>query len=155
MEYREDKKSNDLFFICSLIDYVARKTKNTRKDTVNGLGIENIKKIYDLADVYHCENIDKVAEEFIEKSALKAGVFDNVAACKYSVPTYWDIGKVYKRLILGVAKNRRENSDVIGILFEVYNSWITEYIDDYNSNMYYSNPDFIFQSYLEGKVLEE
>lgn len=25
---REDKKENDLFFTCSLIDYIARKTNN-------------------------------------------------------------------------------------------------------------------------------
>jgi len=25
---REEKKSNDLFYVCSLIDYIARKTKN-------------------------------------------------------------------------------------------------------------------------------
>ena len=34
---REDKKSNDLFFTCSLIDYIARKTKNTRACVVNAL----------------------------------------------------------------------------------------------------------------------
>jgi hypothetical protein len=27
---REDKKVNDLFFTCSLIDYISRKTKNRR-----------------------------------------------------------------------------------------------------------------------------
>lgn len=28
MTGREDQKANDLFFTCSLIDYIARKTKN-------------------------------------------------------------------------------------------------------------------------------
>ena len=35
---REPQKDNDLFFTCSLIDYIARKTKNTRRDVVNALG---------------------------------------------------------------------------------------------------------------------
>lgn len=35
---RENKKDNDLFYTCSLIDYMARKTKNTRADIVNQLG---------------------------------------------------------------------------------------------------------------------
>ena len=35
---RESQKDNDLFFTCSLIDYIARKTKNTRADIVNALG---------------------------------------------------------------------------------------------------------------------
>ena len=32
---RENPKENDLFFTCSLIDYIARKTKNKRVDVVN------------------------------------------------------------------------------------------------------------------------
>ena len=31
---RESRKDNDLFFTCALIDYIARKTKNTRADVV-------------------------------------------------------------------------------------------------------------------------
>ena len=34
---REDKKDNDLFYTCSLIDYISRKTKNIRADVVNQL----------------------------------------------------------------------------------------------------------------------
>lgn len=28
---REPQKENDLFYVCSLIEYIARKTKNTKK----------------------------------------------------------------------------------------------------------------------------
>ena len=56
---RETQKDNDLFFTCSLIDYIARKTKNIRADIVNQLGKERLEKIYDLADVYHCDNIKR------------------------------------------------------------------------------------------------
>ena len=66
-EGRESKKDNDLFYTCSLIDYIARKTKNTRADVVNKLGKQRIDKIYDLADVYHCDNIDRVSDDFIEQ----------------------------------------------------------------------------------------
>ena len=38
MTGREDSKANDLFYTCSLIDYIARKTKNRRKDIVDALG---------------------------------------------------------------------------------------------------------------------
>ena len=41
---RESAKDNDLFFTCSLIDYIARKTKNTRADTVNALGKRTLRK---------------------------------------------------------------------------------------------------------------
>lgn len=59
----EPQKENDLFFVCSLIEYIARKTNNTKKYIVEKLGKEKIQKIYDLAEVYHSENIEKVSDE--------------------------------------------------------------------------------------------
>lgn len=44
-EGRESKKDNDLFYTCSLIDYIARKTKNTRIDIVNSLGNKTLKNL--------------------------------------------------------------------------------------------------------------
>ena len=146
----ETQKENDLFFTCSLIEYIARKTKNTKKKIVEQLGKNNIQKIYDLAEIYHSENIEKVADEFIEKADIKDGDYDNISGCKYNVPTYWDIGKVYKRLIIMV--NNNENM-YIDTLIEVLSSWIIAKIDNYNSSMYYENPDYIYQCYRERKVL--
>ena len=148
---RENKKDNDLFFTCSLIEYISRKTKNIRADVVNKLGKDRISKIYELADVYHCDNIDTVSDDFIEKIHLKNGTFDNVGDCEYSIPTHWDIGKVYKRLIKQVAES--ENIDVIDALIKVYSSFISAKIDDYNSSVYYENPSYIYESYRENKML--
>ena len=39
-----------------------------------------------------------------------------MAAAKYAVPSHWDIGKVYKRLILGIAREKRIG--VVDALFE-------------------------------------
>ena len=105
-EGRESRKDNDLFFTCSLIEYIARKTQNKRADVVNALGRKNVEKIYELADVYHSDNIDRVSDDFIHAAGITVGSFDNVAAAEYSVPSHWDIGKVYKRLILGIAKEK-------------------------------------------------
>lgn len=148
---REDKKENDLFYTCSLIDYIARKTTNTRKDIVNQLGKKRIEKIYDLADVYHCDNIERVSEDFIEEAKIKQGNFDNVKMCGYTIPSCWDIGKVYKRLIKQVAQE--EEKAVVDALIEVYNSFISPKIDDYNSSVYYENPSYIFECYREKKML--
>ena len=147
---REDKKANDLFFTCSLIDYIARKTRNNRRLVVEKLGKEKIVKIYDLADIYHSDNIQQVAEDFIEDADIPLGLFDNVKECSYAIPTHWDIGKVYKRLIIGVSVAK--NIGVIEALFEVYASFVSDLIDDYNSSFYYENPQFILDTYLSGKV---
>ena len=148
---REPQKDNDLFFTCSLIDYIARKTKNIRADVGNQLGKERLERIYDLADVYHCDNINQVSDDFIEEAQIKNGTFDNVGECKYAIPSHWDIGKVYKRLIKQVAEN--EKISIIDALIKVFNSFISAKIDDYNSSVYYENPSYIFESYKENKIL--
>lgn len=150
MTGRENSKDNDLFFTCSLIEYIARKTKNKRADVVNLLGKASVEKIYELADVYHSDNMDTVSDGFIEKAAITEGGFDNVASAKYAVPSHWDIGKVYKRLILGIAK---ENGiPVVDALFAAYNSFVSSKIDDYNSSFYYDAPQNILNAFLDGKI---
>lgn len=150
-EGRESQKDNDLFYTCSLIDYIARKTQNTRSYVVNQLGKKAIEKIYNLADVYHCDNIETVCDEFIENAKIENGTFDNVAECKYAIPSYWDIGKVYKRLIKQVAEN--EKLEIVDALVKVYNSFISTKIDDYNSSVYYENPGYIYECYRENRML--
>lgn len=150
MTGREDPNANDLFFTCSLIDYIARKTKNKRSAVVNALGRTSVAKIYDLADVYHSDNIDQVSEDFIEATHIPEGTFDNVADARYAVPSHWDIGKVYKRLILGIA--REQKVDIIEALFLAYNSFVSDKIDDYNSSFYYDAPQNILYTFLDGKL---
>lgn len=148
---RENKKDNDLFFTCSLIEYISRKTKNIRADVVNKLGKTRISKIYELADVYHCDNIDSVSDYFIDDANIHMGKFDNLSDCGYAVPSHWDIGKVYKRLIKMVADD--EKIEIVDALIEVYRSFISSKIDDYNSSFYYENPNYIFECYKENKIL--
>lgn len=150
MQGREERKENDLFFTCSLIDYIARKTKNKRSDVVNALGKSNIFKIYDLADIYHSDNIDRVSDDFISDAGITTGDFDNVAIAKYAVPSHWDIGKVYKRLIIGIS--REKGISIVDALFDAYNSFVSEKIDDYNSSFYYDAPQNILNAFLDGKI---
>ncbi|MFA6402739.1 MAG: hypothetical protein WCX31_14135 [Salinivirgaceae bacterium] len=148
---REDKVANNLFFLCSLIEYIGRKTKNHRNVIVNAIGKNDLQHILDLADIYHNENMDKLTFELIEKHNIKDGVFDNVLNAKYSIPTHWDIGKVYKRLIIDVTK--MENKPLVEALIEVYNLWLSRKIEDFNSSIYYESPEYLFQSYLMGDNL--
>ena len=147
----ESQKENDLFFVCSLIEYIARKTNNTKKYIVEKLGKEKIQKIYDLAEVYHSENIEKVSDELIQEAKIENGNYDIISKCEYNVPTHWDIGKVYKRLIVMLCNNDEEK--YIDTAIEVLTSWIIEKIDNYNSSMYYENPSYIYECYKEKKIL--
>ncbi len=150
MTGRENQKENDLFFTCSLIDYIARKTKNKRSDIVNALGKKKIEKIYHLADVYHSDDIDRVSDDFIEAVHITNGSFDNINTARYAVPSHWDIGKVYKRLILGIA--REKSMPVIDALFCAYNSFVSDKIEDFNSSFYYDAPQNILNAYMSGEI---
>ena len=147
---REDKKSNDLFFTCSLIDYIARKTKNKRSAVVDALGRTFIQKIFELADVYHSDNIDRVSDDFITAAKIKLGDFDNLSSARYAVPSHWDIGKVYKRLILGIA--RETGMDIIDALFAAYHSFVSDKIENFNSSFYYDAPQNILNAYLNNEI---
>ncbi len=147
---REDKKANDLFFTCSLIEYIARKSKNNPRYIVQQLGNKYLSKIYDLADIYHSENIEKLSDEFIEVAKIENGNFDSVSRCKYSLPTYWDIGKVYKRLILGIAEH--EKVDVVKAIMLAYDSYVSDKIQDFNSSFYYDAPQNILNAYIYGYI---
>ena len=146
---------NDLFFLCSLIEFIGRQQKLNRRDVVLSMGEKTLRRIYKYSDVFHCEPIAKVADEFIESCELKSGDFDNVAACKYAVPSYWDIGKVYARLIQDVIKpeNNTDKNIIIKTLIEVYSSWINESISNFNSDFFYQPHDYIRECYFEGEIL--
>lgn len=124
--------------------------KNRRVDEVNALGKARISKIYDLADVYHSDNIDRVSDDFIQEAGIQSGTFDSVARTKYSVPSHWDIGKVFKRLILGVSREKKIG--IIDALFESYNSFVSGKIEDFNSSFYYDSPQNILNAFLDGKI---
>jgi hypothetical protein len=97
--------------------------------------------------------MEKLVDEAVARHGIAEGTFDNVAACLYRVPTVFDIAKVYKRLIVAVATHR--GIPLVGAVLEVYGSWVSGAIDDYNSSFYFENPDYVFQSYLAGEPLDD
>ena len=143
-----DKNNNALFFTCSLIEFIARKTKNRRCDVINYLG-KDLKQIYSYADVFHCEPIEKVADDFIVRNKILQGNYDIISVCKYTIPDYWDIGEVFERLV----EDSYEEKDVLLGIKEVYESWITDKILNFNSDLYYQSREYLATCYKEGKVL--
>ena len=92
-----------------------------------------------------------MADDFIEEAGIAVGSFDNVGDCRYAIPSHWDIGKVYKRLIKMIAE--KENIETVDALIKAYNSFISAKIDDYNSSVYYENPSYIFACYEENRMI--
>ena len=61
------KNNNDLFYTCSLIEFIGRQIRQTRRKVTDFLTKERIQRIYEFADIFHCEPIEKVADEFIQE----------------------------------------------------------------------------------------
>lgn len=143
------KEYNDLFYVCSLIEFIGRQTKNSGTKIINTLGEEELRHILKYAEVFHCERIEAVADRYIEEFNIGKGNYDRVSEAEDAYPTYWDLGKIYMRLIRDVSKD-----DLIKTMMEVYNSWIVDLIEDYNIAFYYMSPQYISACYKEGKVLD-
>ncbi len=144
------KNNSDLFYTCSLIEYIGRKQKQRRETVVKLLGRETIRRIYRYADVFHCEPIAKTADDFIHICNIPVGAYDNLEKAKYEIPDYWTIGEVYERLIEDVTEDNTEA--VVDTIMAVYSSWISDAISNYNTDFYYQSREYICQCYTEGEV---
>ena len=67
--------------------------------------------------------------------------------CRYPVPTYWEIGKVYQKLIQKVTDITQ--GDLFEVLIKVYHSFISRKIDDYNSGAYLENTVYLLECFLK------
>ena len=143
-----DKNKNSLFYTCSLIEFISRQTKNNRKDVIEYLG-EDLERIYNYEDVFHCEPIEKVANDFIIRNNISTGNFDNISKCKYNIPDYWEIGEVFERLIEDIY----DEKDVFRGIREVYSSWLAEKILNFNSDLYYQSRQYLAECYKAGKII--
>lgn len=93
---------NDLFFICYMVERVARNIHQPNAYVIDAIGYENLVREISLAEVLHCENPEKVQDDWIENYNLKPGNFyiekvDRELVDK--IPTATQMGKVYSRLI--------------------------------------------------------
>lgn len=145
----DDKRKDDIFYVCTLIEYVSRETRNHRKDIISYFDKDDLSRQLRLAEVNHCLTFPQVAEELIEEYNISNGDFDTVAEWKYTVPSITSIGRVYQMLVLEVCKD----DDVEQAIIDVFSSFISDEISDFNSNVYYSNPDYLKCSYLDGMML--
>lgn len=144
------KNEDDVFFVCTIIECVARTTHNKPKDIVAKISDSELIHELKVASVNHCLSFEQICDEWIEKFHIQNGKFENISECKYNVPTETSIGRVYQTLISNVCESDEE---LISTIRRVYNSFISDEISNFNSNVYYSNPDYIKCSYEAGELL--
>ena len=141
---------NDLYFICYMIERVARNLRQRNVYVVNSIPQEEWRRLISLANVLHCENPLKIEDEWIEEYQLEKGTFDISDVDKElveSIPSPTQMGKVYMRLIIDTLM---QGEDYIDALIRVYNDEICLKIDDYNCSAYYEPSYVIARAYLNG-----
>lgn len=145
-----EKQKNDFFYVCSLIEYIARQTKNKRGTIVKLLGREGIdKQLYD-AEVNHCLSFEQVSNEIIQQYNISQGDFDTITGCRYRVPGFMDIGKLYCIMIEDCAEEGKETDE----LLKIFSSFISDKISDFQTDIYYQNPSYLECSYKAGYLLD-
>ena len=145
-----DKEKNDIFYVCSLIEYVARQTKNKRGVVVRALGKDGVKKQLHDAEVNHCLSFEQVCDEIVEQYRIPEGDFDTITECKYTIPSFIDIGKLYSIMIEDCAEPGQEAEELIAI----FSSFISDKISDFRTGVYYQNPSYLECSYEAGYLLD-
>lgn len=147
---KELVKTDDLYFVCYMIERVARQLKQPNKYVTNAMGHDELAKKLSLADVLHSENPLAVAADWIDEYHLKEGIYDvtkvDPELCP-KIPTATQMGKVYKRLTLSTMQHDEDYADAI---IRVYNHPICEVIDNYNNSAYYEPSPYITRSYYAG-----
>ena len=146
----EDIEIDDLYFICYMIERVARHIRQKNKYVVNTIGKEELYHLISCANVLHCENPLKVEDDWIRDYDLKEGSYDITAVDKEMaaiIPTPRDMGEVYQRLIVDTMSSKEDYVD--GIL-RVYNDPICEVIDNYKCSAFYEPSYVIARAYQNG-----
>ena len=146
----EEITVNDLYFICYMIERVARKLHQRNRYVVNRIGKEELKHLISVANVLHAENPLAVEDAWVRDYALEKGDADVTLVDKElvdKVPTPLQMGKVYQRLIVDTLLP--DENFVDGII-RVYNDEICDVIDNYNCSAYYEPSYVVARAYLNG-----
>ena len=146
----EEIKKNDVYFICYMIERVARKLHQRNKYVVNKIGKGQLEHLISVANVLHAENPLAVEDDWIEEYDLAEGNVDVTAVdpgLVTTIPSATQMGKVYQRLIYETMQP--EESEVEGII-RVYNDEICDVIDNYNCSAYYEPSYVIARAYQNG-----
>lgn len=134
---------NDILYTASLIEYVARETKNKRRDIAQYLGVDGIRSLYELAPMNHCLTFPQVSDETIDRFNIHEGTFAPEKLAK-TVPSIIAIGKNYARLVEDAQPDETSYPEE---LYNILMSKVSEWMTEYNSAFYYSPRDYLLLAY--------
>ena len=92
-------KYNDMYYVCWLIERMHRQTQKSHHELVSLLGKERISHYMELADVFHCENPDKIVGELAEEIGLPTPPLYRSLPNEKNIPSVRPIAGVYSRIV--------------------------------------------------------
>ena len=145
---RDRQSLNDILYFCTLIEFIARKTNLSRKEVIDYFTLEDISNELQDADINHCNSFEEVSDETIARYGIKAS--NDLYGNNDSAPSFLKIGFVYKNLVSDIA-----DSDTIAkTIKDVFSSFISEEISNYDSDIYFASSDYLKICFLEGKLID-
>ena len=146
----EEISRNDIFFVCYMIERVARRLHQRNRYVVNQIGRKSLEHLVSVANVLHAENPLQSKKDWIRNIPTVGGDIScgsGRPGAGNKIPGPLQMGKVYERLIHDTKKPGE--SEVDGII-RVYNHEICDVIDNYNCSAYYEPSYVIARAYYEG-----
>lgn len=146
----EEIQANDLYFMCYMIERVARHVRQKNRYVVNTIGKSELYHLISCAKVLHCENPLKVENDWINDYKLQKGDYDITAVDKELatiIPTPLEMGEVYQRLIIDTMAS---GENYVEGIMRVYNDDICDVIDNYNGSAFYEPSYVIARAYQAG-----
>ena len=140
---------NDIYFVCYMIERIARKLHQHNRYVVERMGENGLYRQLSLASTTHCLNPLQVEDEWIEEYHMEKGTFDitNInLSYTDKVPSPTQMGKVYARLIQSVSNP----DNLLHVFRQVYNSPVSDTIDNYNCSAYYEPSYVQTRAYFNG-----
>ncbi len=140
---------NDLYFVCYMIERVARRLHRHNRYVVEHLGHDGLEHQLSIAQTNHCLNPERVESEWIDEYHLADGDFDVTdvdSAFTDKVPSPTQMGKVYARLV----QSLDSADNLVATIQTVYESPICDVIDDYNTGAYYEPSYVQTRAFLNG-----
>lgn len=147
---QEQISEDDIFFVCSMIERVARKCGHRNEYVVRKMSDEQIWHYLSLADVLHSENPLKVRDEWIEDLKLRKGNFDITDiqdGSNVTIPSPTQMGALYKRLIMAL---KIDGEDYVRTIRRVYSNKVCRTIDNYNCSAFYEPSNVQIEAFRNG-----
>ena len=146
----EEIKINDLYFICYMIERIARHLHQKNRYVVNGIAKKEWYHLISCANVLHCANPLQVEADWIKEYGLEEGRYDITdvdGELVSKIPSPLEMGEVYQRLIVDTL---RKDEDFVEGMIRVYNDEICNTIDNYNCSAFYEPSYVIARAYQNG-----